>query len=255
MTVFIDYERERIQGCSTTEGWTNMNKDEVNSLLVGAGIRVGEESRNGNDNGWRLVCGGGAIVMLYDTGKLVVQGKNQEPVKRALGLEGEPAAVARPAQPFRGRAPARKVFVVYGHDQAARTELEAMLRRWGLEPLIFDQIKSGGQTIIEKLETVRAEADFAVVLATTDDEGHWTEHPEEKGYRARQNVVLELGMMLAILGRPKVAVLLKSDVHMERPSDIQGLIYISYKDNVSEAALTLAKEIHGQGMPIDLDRV
>jgi predicted nucleotide-binding protein len=130
-----------------------------------------------------------------------------------------------------------------------------MLRRWGLEPLIFDQIKSGGQTIIEKLETVRAEANFAVVLATPDDEGHRKDHPEEEAYRARQNVVLELDMMLAILGRPKVAVLLKSDVHMERPSDIQGLIYISYKDSVAEAALTLAKEIHGQGIAIDLDRV
>lgn len=130
-----------------------------------------------------------------------------------------------------------------------------MLRRWGLEPLIFDQIKSGGQTIIEKLETVRKEADFAVVLATPDDEGHRKEHAEEKAFRARQNVVLELGMMLAILGRPRVAVLLTSDVNMERPSDIQGLIYISYKDSVNEIALTLAKEIHGQGMPIDLDRV
>jgi predicted nucleotide-binding protein len=94
-----------------------------------------------------------------------------------------------------------------------------------------------------------------LVLATPDDEGHRKDHPEEKAHRARQNVVLELGMMLAILGRPKVAVLIKSDVQMERPSDIQGLIYISYKDAVAETALTLAKEIHGQGMPIDLDRV
>jgi predicted nucleotide-binding protein len=231
-----------------------MDKDEITATLRASGIDVVGEAQNGNDNGWRLDCSIGTIINLYDTGKVVIQGKNQEPVRRALRLDGE-APAARTAQPYRGRAAARKVFVVYGHDQAARTELEAMLRRWGLEPLIFDQIKSGGQTIIEKLETVRAEADFAVVLATPDDEGHRKDHPEEKGYRARQNVVLELGMMLAILGRPKVAVLLKSDVHMERPSDIQGLIYISYKDNVSEAALTLAKEIHGQGMPIDLDRV
>src|SRR5687768_8725018 len=33
----------------------------------------------------------------------------------------------------------------------SRTELEAMLRRWELEPLILDQLTSGGQTIIEKL--------------------------------------------------------------------------------------------------------
>ena len=62
-------------------------------------------------------------------------------------------------------------------------------------------------------------------------------------------------MMLAVLGRPRVAVLLKSQVNMERPSDIQGLIYISYKDNVQEAALTLAKEINEHGIKIDLSRV
>ncbi len=232
-----------------------MDKDEITDLLTAARIKVVVSTRNGNDNGWRLDCDCGAIVNLYDTGKLVIQGKNQDLVKQALGIESAAATTPRIGAQYKGKASARKVFVVYGHDGQAKTELEAMLRRWGLEPLIFDQIKSGGQTIIEKLETVRAEADFAVVLATPDDEGHRKEHPEEKAFRARQNVVLELGMMLAILGRPKVAVLLKSDVHMERPSDIQGLIYISYKESVAETALTLAKEIHGQGIPIDLDRV
>jgi predicted nucleotide-binding protein len=231
-----------------------MDKEEIGSKLTAAGINVHEERRDGNNTGWRLSCDNGAIVNLYDSGKVVIQGKSQEAVKKALGIEST-GVFARAVAALKPKPPSRKVFVVYGHDSTARTELEAMLRRWGLEPLIFDQIKSGGQTIIEKLETVRAEADFAVVLATPDDEGHRTGHNEENAFRARQNVVLELGMMLAILGRPRVAVLLKSDVNMERPSDIQGLIYISYKDNVGEAALTLAKEIHGQGMPIDLDRV
>lgn len=233
-----------------------MDREEVGTLLARAGINIRSERRDGNDTGWRMECDNGAIINAYDSGKVVIQGKNQDAIKRALGLDAEVASSTFGFVPTKSKqAPARKVFVVYGHDSQARTELEAMLRRWGLEPLIFDQIKSGGQTIIEKLETVRAEADFAVVLATPDDEGHRKEHPEEKAFRVRQNVVLELGMMLAILGRPKVAVLLKSDVQMERPSDIQGLIYISYKDNVGEAALTLAKEIHGQGMPIDLHRV
>ena len=42
---------------------------------------------------------------------------------------------------------------------------------------------------------------------------------------------------------------------MERPSDIQGLIYIPFKDDVREAALPLAKEINAQGIQIDLSRV
>ena len=63
----------------------------------------------------------------------------------------------------------KKVFVVYGHDTDARSQLETMLRRWDLEPLILDQLPSEGKTIIEKLEKHTNEANFAVVLATPDD--------------------------------------------------------------------------------------
>ena len=69
-----------------------------------------------------------------------------------------------------------------------------MLRRWGLEPVILDQLPSQGQTIIEKLEHYQADVSFAVVLATPDDEGRGVTTPTETALRARQNVVLELGM-------------------------------------------------------------
>ena len=36
-----------------------------------------------------------------------------------------------------------------------------------------------------------AEADFGVILATPDDEGYRIDRPDEKAFRARQNVVLE----------------------------------------------------------------
>ena len=146
-----------------------------------------------------------------------------------------------------------KIFVVYGHDTTAKTQLDAMLRRWGLEPLILDQLPSKGKTIIEKLEEYTADVEFGVVLATPDDEGHKADHPDEKTYRARQNVVLELGMLLTKLGRPKVAILLKDQKNMEKPSDIQGLIYIPFKDDVQkDAGQVLAKEMAEQGYNIDI---
>ena len=97
----------------------------------------------------------------------------------------------------------------YGHDQHSRDQLEAMLLRWGLEPVILDQLPTEGQTVIEKLESAIVEADFGVVLATPDDAGYRTAHQDEKAYRARQNVALEMGMLLAKVGRQNVAVLLK----------------------------------------------
>ena len=228
-----------------------MDKATAVERLGLSGLTIRTEERLNNDTGWCLRLEFGAIVNCYDSGKVDIQGKNQNQARAALDLvpTGAPSPAAGQS------AISRKVFVVYGHDGTARTELEAMLRRWGLEPLILDQLTSGGQTIIEKLDSVRRDANFAVDLATPDDEGNRKCHPEEKALRARQNVVLELGMMLATLGRESVAILVKSDVAMERPSDIQGLLYIQYKENVADAKLLLAKEINAQGIRIDLGRV
>jgi|GEM_PF-149156 len=234
--------------CETDLARGIVDRESVLTKLEAANPGVKDDARNGNDTGFRFVLDCGAIVNCYDTGKVNIQGKNIDIVRAALDMETAAAPLGDPRQ----AAVSRKVFVIYGHDDAARTELEAMLRRWHLEPLILDQITSGGQTIIEKLENVRKEANFAVVIATPDDEGHKKDHPDEKSYRARQNVVLELGMMLAHLGRSRVAILVKSDVKMERPSDIQGLLYIPYKDNVGDAKLTLAKEIDARPLQLRL---
>ncbi len=43
---------------------------------------------------------------------------------------------------------------------------------------------------------------------------------------------------------------------MERPSDIQGLIYIPFKDNIpKDAGLLLAKEMAAQGYNIDIKKL
>lgn len=230
--------------------WT---ADKVRDTLQANSVAIKTESRTGNNLGTEFRCSEGQIVQVYDTGNVVVQGKNQASVRILFfGTSPEQSSVTIPNAKAHAN---RNVFVVYGHDGDARNELEAMLRRWGLNALILDQLTSGGQTIIEKLESVRQEANFAVVLATPDDQGHRSNHPEELAYRARQNVVLELGMMLSVLGRNRVAVLLKDQVAMERPSDIQGLIYIPFKEKVSECSLNLAKEIDAKGIPIDLKKV
>jgi predicted nucleotide-binding protein len=73
-----------------------------------------------------------------------------------------------------------------------------MLRRWDLDPLILDQLPSSGQTVIEKLEEYINQANFGVVPATPEDMGYSAkEAPENAKARVRQNVVLELGILLS----------------------------------------------------------
>lgn len=182
----------------------------------------------------------GGIINCYNSGSHTVQGKAQDDVKTVI--EGG------------ATADSRKVFVVYGHDEIARTQLEAMLRRWDLDPIILDQQASGGQTIIEKLEEYGADVGYAIVLATPDDDG---KAKAEATYRSRvrQNVVLELGMFLAKLGRNRVAILLKEAADFEKPSDIQGLIYIPFQNKVDEVSISLIRELARQGYKIDTARI
>ena len=221
----------------------NMTIEQVKILLKNADLFIVEEKRTGNNLGTTLKLANGCLVNCWDKGTVNCQGKNVEQVHAILTAETK-----TPVQN-------RKVFVVYGHDTNARTQLEAMLRRWDLEPLILDQLISSGQTIIEKLEEYTQQANFGIVLATPDDIGYPKNDETKKQYRVRQNVVLELGMLLSSIGREKVAILLSQAEIMEKPSDIDGLIYIPFKDNVEETKLSLAKEMKNNGYSLDIAKL
>lgn len=220
-----------------------MSLDQVKARLAKTGYTVSNESRSGNDAGTVLELSNGCIVNCWDKGTVNLQGKCTEEITNALD-DTESLVVNN-----------KKVFVVYGHDTNAKTQLEAMLRRWDLEPLILDQLRSSGQTIIEKLEEYTSQANFGIVLATPDDKGYPKNDKSKEQYRVRQNVVLELGMLLSKIGRKKVAILLSQAEQMEKPSDIDGLIYIPFKDNVEEAKVSLAKEMQGNGYVIDVAKL
>ncbi len=188
------------------------------------------------------------------TGKVQVQGKDTSEKQRAeqlLQTAPTVTSVAGVATPQNlALLPPEKVFIVYGHDTNAREQLELLLRRLKLEPVILANLITEGQTIIEMLEKHRANVKYACVLLTPDDEGHKRNCPAEKKYRARQNVVLELGMFLSTLGRKCVAILHKGDV--ELPSDIHGLVYIPFQNHVSEVKQRLAAELQEAGFHINI---
>lgn len=219
-----------------------MKKEEIVKIIEKNGLRVISENRI-NNCGDCLRISNGSIINIYDKGNYHIQGKNTEEIKKIL----EEKKCLKETN--------RKVFVVYGHDQTSRTQLEAMLRRWDLEPIILDQIVSSGTTIIEKLEEHTSQVGFGIILATPDDVGRAKDDDKELKYRVRQNVVLELGMLLSSIGREKVAILLKEEQNFERPSDINGLIYIPFKNNVEEAKVSLAKEMNRHGYIIEISNL
>lgn len=62
-------------------------------------------------------------------------------------------------------------------------------------------------------------------------------------------------MLLSRLGRTKVAILLKNIADMEKPSDINGLIYMPFTNDVKETTVDLAKEMNKNGYYIDISKL
>lgn len=133
----------------------------------------------------------------------------------------------------------KKVFIVHGRDTESAYALERLLdKELGLEGVVLQDQPHGGKTIIEKIEAY-SNVDFAFAILTPDDEGALK--GEKLKERARQNVVLEWGLFAAKIGRNKTCVLLKGNI--ELPSDMNGIGYYRYHENVEEVYLKIKKEL------------
>lgn len=118
-----------------------------------------------------------------------------------------------------------------------------------LDPIILQEQPNEGRTIIEKFEDYADTVSFAIAICTPDDVGALATQPDNLKPRMRQNVVLELGYFAGKLGRKHVCALVKRDI--EKPSDYDGVIYISMADGEGWK-LELARELHAAGLTIDM---
>lgn len=131
----------------------------------------------------------------------------------------------------------QKIFIVHGHDDAAKEATARFVEKLDLVPIILHEQPNKSRALVEKFEQ-ESNVAFAIVLLTPDDiGGKKGETPQNLKDRARQNVVFELGFFFAKLGRSKVCALTKGTI--EKPSDIDGVTYIRMEDNWK---LELAKE-------------
>ncbi|HEX8249562.1 MAG TPA: nucleotide-binding protein [Pyrinomonadaceae bacterium] len=144
----------------------------------------------------------------------------------------------------------QKVFIVHGHDRESMEKTARFVLEMELKPIILREQASGGKTIIEKIEEY-SDVDFAIVLLTPDDFGNSAKNLTSILPRARQNVIAELGYMMAKLGRDKICLLNKG---VEIPSDFQGIVCVEL--NESEGwKMDLAKEMKKAGLEIDMNKL
>jgi predicted nucleotide-binding protein len=151
--------------------------------------------------------------------------------------------------PERSGPAARKVFVVHGHDEAAREAVARFLEKLQFDPIVLHEQANQGRTIIEKIEA-HGDVGFAVVLLTPDDVGGVKDG--SMNLRARQNVILELGYFVGRLGRSRICALRRGDV--EVPSDFGGVVYEPF-DAGGAWKQALGRELQAAGFDIDWNAV
>lgn len=139
-----------------------------------------------------------------------------------------------------------QVFIIHGHDESMKLNVQLLIERAGIEGVVLHEQLDNGRTIIEKLIGESIEAGYAIALLSPDD------ITDEGVFRARQNVILEIGYFIGLLGRDKVRMLVKGDIDI--PSDLQGIIYEPF-DKSGNWRLKLLKEIQGAGIKVDIDKV
>jgi predicted nucleotide-binding protein len=143
-----------------------------------------------------------------------------------------------------------QVFIVHGHDDHAKAELEVFLSEIGLEPVVLHRQPDRGRTVIEKFEEY-SDVGYVFVLLTPDEISYLAKQetvPDVKRVkerRARPNVIFEFGYFVGKLSRSRVCCLYTGDVTL--PSDVHGLLYKRYEKQIEEVAYPIIRELRAAG--------
>lgn len=174
-----------------------------------------------------------------------------EVASRAAREVEEETDTSEPAQPQPD-----SVFLVHGHDLAFLNDVQGTLHGLGVRCVVLVQEENKGQSVFEKFWQFSAQAKFAIVLFSPDDYGtslreYNSDYMGSKAaeralnFRARQNVVLEMGFFYGRLGTDCVFVLNRNPdsffPRFERPSDLDGILFDEYRPNDSGWQTTLKK--------------
>jgi len=144
-----------------------------------------------------------------------------------------------------------KVFVVHGHSEGPKAEIEVFLRELGLEPIVLHRKSDQGLTLIEKFEK-HSDVKYAVIILTPDDivvgSGPSEHKIQKEEGRARQNVIFEWGFFVGKLGRGKVCCLNQAGTVL--PSDVHGIVYKPFENSIDEIKYSLRKELVDAGLDV-----
>lgn len=133
-------------------------------------------------------------------------------------------------------AESKSVFVVHGHDNDMLEQVKRFLHSLGVQSIIIRDEVSDAESLLAKFFELGGQAGYAIVLPSGDDYGASRRQYDEPGvgeralqFRARQNVILELGFFYGRLGWENVLVFEREPPkifpNFERPSDLNAPVF------------------------------
>jgi predicted nucleotide-binding protein len=141
------------------------------------------------------------------------------------------------------------IFIVHGSDTLrAESVAHTVSTATGRKTIILRDQPNEGRVLIEKLERHAAQASYAIIVMTPDDHGSRADETSTRP-RARQNVIFEMGYFCGLIGRRHVCVLIRPGI--EKPSDLDGIVYITFDDDRAWKT-ELLRELRHAGFSIDL---
>jgi len=145
----------------------------------------------------------------------------------------------------------QSVFIVHGRDEEMKQSVARALEKLGIEAIILHEQPNKGRTVIEKFLDYGEIASFAIVLLSPDDLAfEKDDEPKDAKFRARQNVVLELGFFLGKLGRDRVVAIHREADRFEMPTDYSGVLFVPY-DRRGTWQFEMVRELKEAGYQAD----
>jgi len=148
----------------------------------------------------------------------------------------------------------KKIFIVHGHDEEMKQAVARAVEKIDLKSIILHEQPNKGRTIIKKFEDY-SDVNFAIVLLSPDDIAYPKDKsPKDKEFRARQNVIFELGFFVGKLGREHVFILYREEHNFEFPTDYSGICYTPY-NNKGQWRFDLIGELNSCGYNVDANKL
>ncbi len=149
-----------------------------------------------------------------------------------------------------------RVFLVHGRNEEYKEAVAGLLQSaGGYGVTILNERPAERRALVQHFDDRAVAARFAVVLLTADDVGATRLDSDREPYfspRARQGVVFELGVLVAVLTPRFICVLYEEGV--ELPCDLEGVTFV-HLDAAGTWRSKLLLRLRAAGFDYDLNRL